>query len=50
VLTVIIEGFSVTADPSDSRYTFYVSPGDLNSYLVLDNSILGRLDFNKLGF
>lgn len=49
-LTVIIEGFSISADPSDSRYTFYVSPGDLNSYLVLDNTILGRLDFNKLGF
>ncbi len=49
-LTVIIEGFSISADPSDSRYTFYVSPGDLNSYLVLDNTTLGRLDFNKLGF
>ena len=50
IITVIVEGFSISADPSDSRYTFYVSPGDLNSYFVLDNTNLGRLDFNKLGF
>lgn len=50
ILTVIVEGVSVSGDPNDSRYTFYVSPGDLNSYLVLNNSVLGRLDFNRLGF
>ena len=50
VLTVIVEGVSISATPDDSRYTFYVSPGDLNSYLVLNNTVLGRLDFNKLGF
>jgi len=49
-ITVVIEGASFSASPSDSRYTFYVSPGDLNSYLVLNNSVLGRLDYNKLGF
>ena len=50
VLTVIVEGVSISATPEDSRYTFYVSPGDLNSYLVLNNTVLGRLDFNRLGF
>lgn len=50
VLTVIVEGVSISGDANDSRYTFYVSPGDLNSYLVLNNTTLGRLDFNKLGF
>lgn len=50
VITTIVEGVSVSATPADSRYTFYLSPADLNSYLVLDNTVLGRLDFNKLGF
>ena len=49
-LTVVVEGVSISADPNDSRYTFYVSPGDLNSYLILNNSVLGRLDYNRLGF
>lgn len=49
-LTVIVEGVSISADPTDSRFTFYVSPGDLNSYLILNNTVLGRLNYNKLGF
>mgnify|MGYP003651733894 CR=1 FL=1 len=46
----IIEGVSVTATPESSRYTFYLSGADLNSYLILDNAVFGRLDYNKLGF
>lgn len=49
-LTVVVEGVSISGNAADSRYTFYVSPADLNSYLVLDNTYLGRLDYNKLGF
>lgn len=49
-ITIIIEGASFSASPADSRFTFYVSPGDLNAYLVLNNTVLGRLDYNKLGF
>jgi len=46
----IIEGASFTATPSSSRYTFYLSGADLNSYLILDNVVQGRLNFNKLGY
>jgi hypothetical protein len=46
----IIEGASFTAQPDTSRYTYYLSGADLNSYLILDNIVQGRLDFNKLGY
>jgi hypothetical protein len=46
----IIEGISVTATPESSRYTFYLSGADLNNYLILDDSVFGRLDYNKLGY
>ena len=46
----IIEGASFTASPESSRYTFYLSGADLNSYLILNNAVQGRLDFNKLGY
>jgi hypothetical protein len=46
----IIEGASFTANPESSRYTFYLSGADLNSYLILDNAVQGRLNFNKLGY
>jgi hypothetical protein len=50
VYYAIIEGASFTATPSSSRYTFYLSGADLNSYLILDNAVQGRLNFNKLGY
>jgi hypothetical protein len=50
VYYAIIEGASFTADPESSRYTFYLSGADLNSYLILDNTVQGRLNFNKLGY
>lgn len=46
----IIEGASFTAQPGTSRYTYYLSGADLNSYLILDNVVQGRLNFNKLGY
>jgi len=46
----IIEGWSVTADASQSRYTFYVSGADLNAYLILDDADRGQLDYNRLGY
>ena len=46
----IIEGISVTADPNSSRYTYYLSGADLNNYLILNDSVFGRLDYNKLGY
>jgi len=46
----VIEGVTISATPSGSRFTFYLSGGVLNSYLRLDNATFGRLDYNKLGF
>jgi hypothetical protein len=46
----IIEGITVTADPNSSRYTYYLSGADLNNYLILNDSVFGRLDYNKLGY
>jgi hypothetical protein len=50
VYPTIIEGVSVTATPATSRYTYYLSGADLNSYLLLNNATYGRLDYNKLGY
>jgi len=47
---VICEGVQITADPNQTRVTFYFSGADTNSYLVLDNAVFGKLDQNKLGF
>lgn len=46
----IIEGITVSADPSGSTYTYYLSGADLNAYLILDNAVFGKLDSNKLGY
>ena len=46
----IVEGITVTATPESSRYTYYLSGADLNNYLILDNAVFGKLDFNKLGY
>jgi len=50
VFNCVIEGVSVTATPESSRYTFYLSGADLNAYLILDNTVFGKLDNNKLGY
>jgi hypothetical protein len=46
----IIEGVRVTATPESSRYTFYLSGADLNNYLILNDTVFGTLDYNKLGY
>jgi hypothetical protein len=46
----LIEGVSVTATPANALYTYYVSGADLNAYLILDNTVFGTLDNNKLGY
>jgi hypothetical protein len=38
----------MTATPESSRYTFYLSGADLNAYLILDNTVFGTLDNNKI--
>jgi hypothetical protein len=46
----IIEGVRVTATPESSRYTFYLSGADLNNYLILNDTVFGTLDYNRLGY
>jgi hypothetical protein len=46
----IIEGVTITATPESSRYTFTLSAAEQNNYLILDEAVFGRLDFNKLGY
>lgn len=46
----IVEGVTMTATPESSRYTYYLSGADLNNYLILNDSVFGRLDYNKLGY
>ena len=46
----IIEGWTISATPEDVRYTFAVSGYEQNNYLILNDAVYGRLDYNKLGF
>lgn len=46
----IIEGVTMSATPAGASFTYYVSGADLNAYLILDNAVFGKLDFNKLGY
>jgi hypothetical protein len=47
----ILEGATFTGSPQTGVYaTYYVSGADLNNYLLLNNAVYGRLDFNKLGY
>jgi hypothetical protein len=48
--TCIIEGVTMNATPFGSTFTYYLSDADMNSYLILDEPIVGRLDYNKLGW
>jgi hypothetical protein len=46
----ILEGMAWSGTPQQSSATFYFSAADLNNYLVLDNTVYGKLDSNKLGY
>ena len=46
----VIEGLTVSGNPESQRFTYYVSAQDLNAYLILDDSVYGTLDSNKLGY
>ena len=45
----VVEGLALSVTPESARYTFYLSPADLNAYLILNDTVFGRLDYNKLG-
>ena len=46
----VIEGLTVSGNPESQRFTYYVSAQDLNAYLILNDSVYGTLDNNKLGY
>lgn len=47
----ICEGFTMTASPGNSTFTFYFSSAAQDiAWLILDSSTQGKLDVNKLGF
>jgi len=46
----IIEGVTMSATPASTRFTFALSGADLNAYLILDNTVFGKLDENRLGY
>lgn len=49
-ITAIIEGVSVTATPGHARYTYYFSSAALNDILILNNTVFGKLNENRLGY
>lgn len=46
----VVEGYEITITPDNTRVVWHLSPQDVNNYLVLNDAVYGRLDFNKLGF
>ena len=46
----IIEGFTMTATPESSRWTYYISGASLNSTLILNDAVFGKIGTGKLGF
>jgi hypothetical protein len=44
-----IEGATLTANPEQTRITYYLSSADSNPFFILDNADFGVLDQNKLG-
>jgi hypothetical protein len=44
-----IEGATMTADPQQTRITYYLSPQQANLWFVLDSAVSGVLDQNRLG-
>jgi len=46
----IVEGVTMSATPESSRYTYYLSGADLNNYLILNDTVFGKLNENKLGY
>lgn len=46
----LVEGFVITSDPQSTRITYYLSSAEFFSFLTLDDTNLGKLNENKLGF
>ena len=48
VYTARIEGATISANPEQTRVTYYLSPAEANPWLILDSATFGILDTNKL--
>jgi hypothetical protein len=46
----VVEGVSINANPSFTEATLMLSSADAYRFLILDNSVFGKLDENRLGF
>ena len=46
----VLEGVNITITGDDIEFDCYLSPKDLNSYLILNDADFGQLNENKLGF
>ena len=46
----VVEGVNITANPDDTRILFSVSSNETNDYLILNDDVYGRLNYNRLGF
>ena len=46
----VVEGCTVSGNVNDTNYTFHLSGADLNAYMILNNTVFGQLDYNKLGY
>ena len=46
----VIEGATWSGTPGEASATFYLSAQDLNNYLILNDAVYGKLDYNKLGY
>lgn len=46
----VIEGYTVSIQPDQTRINFYLSDSSFFKFLVLNDAVYGTLDYNKLGF
>lgn len=43
-------GYTITSDPELTRVSFNLASSDFYDFLILDNTVYGKLDINRLGF
>jgi hypothetical protein len=48
--TVFVEGSTITATPEQTRFTLNLVSSEALQFFILDSTVFGRLDADKLGF
>jgi hypothetical protein len=46
----VLEGMTISANPEQTTISCNLSPATAYAFLTLDDAVLGRLDYNALGF